>query len=48
MPLHGRNTFDLDGSASRVVSIAEGAMLSVFAWVGSGEPKSAWYISAML
>jgi hypothetical protein len=48
MPLHGRSTFDFAGPASMVVSIAEGAMLSAFPWVGIGEPNSARYISAML
>lgn len=46
--LHGRSRFDFAGSASMVVSIAEGAMFSAFTWVGIGEPNSARYISATL
>ena len=48
MILHGRNQFEAEGSGSSVVSIADGAMSSVFTWMGRGEPNSAWCISAML
>lgn len=45
--IHGRKEIGFAGSASSVVSMPEGAMLSVLTWAGRDEPNSAWYISAM-